>query len=125
MPVIAVQAVVRPRDIPVVTSTVVLFQILGPAFSITIAQAIFLHQFLPQMKAVNPTLSTTDIIAAGATGLKGLVTASQLPNVLAAYAQSLDSTFKVGAAAAAMAATVALAVEWKSIKKDKPTMDDS
>lgn len=126
MPVIAVQTVVRLRDIPIVTATAILFQQLGPAFFITVAQAIFLNNFLPQIRAVDPTLSVADIIRAGATGLKALVTTSQLPTVLTAYAESLDLTFKLGAAVAAMATVIALLIEWKSIRRDETkTVEDS
>jgi len=122
-PTIAVQATVELRDIPVAVSTAFLFQLLGQAIFVAIAQAVFLNQLLPQMQAVNPDLTAIDILQAGATGLKTLVTEAQLPTVLVDYANSLDAVFKVDAAIAAVAVTLAFFIEWKSIKKDKKPKD--
>ena len=80
---------------------------------------------MPQLQAINPDLTEIEIVEAGATGLKALVTESEFPTVLVAYAKSLDAVFIVAATLAAVAAILALRVEWKSIKKDeKPTVED-
>lgn len=54
--------------------------------------------------------------------MKSLVTESELPTLLVAYAKSVDAVFLIAAVLAAVAALLALCVEWKSIKKDKPTV---
>ena len=123
IPTVAVQATVQLKDIPVAISTTFFFQLLGQTLFIAVAQTVFLNELLPQIQAVNPNLDATDILRAGATGLKALVTEAQLPAVLVYYANSLDSVFKVGAATAAVAVILALFIEWKSIKKDKKPMD--
>lgn len=107
------------RDIPVAISTTMLFQTLGQAIAITVAQTVFLKQFVPKMLAVNSDLTATEIVKAGATGLKALVTEGLLPTVLLAYAKSLDSVFLIGVVMGVAAAVTALAVEWKSVKKTK------
>ena len=119
MPPIAVQAVVSLRDIPVATSTSVLFQQLGPVLFIAASQSVILNQLLPQMQAINPDLTAIDIIRAGITGLKTLVTETQLPIVLVSYANSLDLIFKITAGLSTVAFILALGVEWKNIKIDK------
>lgn len=96
-----------------------LFQTLGQVISISVTQTVFLTQFVPQMIEVNSNLTATDIIEAGATGLKALVTEDQLPTVLLAYAKSLDLGFIIGVVMAVMAILAALPVEWKSVKKPK------
>lgn len=83
----------------------------------------FLNELLPRIQAVSPNLAATDILRAGATGLRTLVAEIQLPAVLVEYANSLDVVFKVGAAAATVAVILALFVEWKSIKNDKKPKD--
>ena len=118
-PPIAVQAVVCLRDIPVATSTSVLFQQLGPVLFIGVSQSVILNQLLPQMQAINPNLTAMDIIRAGTTGLKTLVTEAQLPTVLVSYANSLDLIFKLTAGLSTVAVILALGVEWKNIKTDK------
>ena len=70
------------------------------------------------MTAFNKDLTVQDILRAGATGLRELVPESQLPAVLVAYSNSLDTTFKVAAGLATAACITAFAAEWKSVKKD-------
>jgi hypothetical protein len=114
-----VQAIVQLQDIPVAVSTTFFFQFLGQAVFISVAQAMFLNELLPQIQAVNPNITATDILTAGATELKTLVTESELPAVLVDYANSLDRVFKLDAVIAAVAVLLALFIEWKSIKKDR------
>jgi sugar phosphate permease len=117
--VIAVQAVSRQRDVPVATAIVMFFQQLGGALFIAVGQAVFQNKLIPQMQAIDPSLSPTQITMAGATGLKALVSPDNLPLVLAAYANSLDGTFEVAIAMAGMATVMACFVEWKSVKGKK------
>src|SRR5437016_5984623 len=116
MPTIAVQAVVCLRDIAVATSTSVLFQQLGQVLFIGVSQSVVVNQLFPAIQAMNPDLTTIDIIQAGTTGLKTLVTETQLPTVLVSYANSLDLVFKIAAGISTVAIFLALGVEWKSIK---------
>lgn len=118
MPIIAVQAVVPLSDVPVAVSLAVLFPQLGGAIALTAAQSVFLNRILPEIQKLDPDLTSKDIIAAGATGLKALVTEGQLPILLKAYAGALDGPFKVAAAFSVVGVFVAFAIEWKSIKKD-------
>ena len=74
---------------------------------------------MPKLQAINSHLTSTDIIRAGATGLKTLVTEGQLPAVLVDYADSIDWVFRIATGLAAMASVLAFAIELKSVKKDK------
>jgi len=118
-PIIAVQAAVCLHDISAATSTAVLFQQLGPVLFIGAAQTVILNQLLPQIQATNPDLTAMNITQAGATGLKTLVTESQLPAVLVDYADSIDWVFRMATGLAATASVLAFAIELKSVKKDK------
>ena len=73
------------------------------------------------MQAINPNLTAIDIIQAGSTGLKALVTEAQLPIVLASYAKGLDMVFKITAGLSMVAFIAVFGVEWKNIKIDKKT----
>ena len=126
MPILAVHTVVPLHDIAVANALFLLFQQLGPAIFVAIAQTVLLNKFLPQLQALSPDLTKMEIVEAGATGLKALVTESELPTLLVAYAKSVDAVFIIAATLASVAAILALCVEWKSIKKDKPTaVEDS
>ena len=116
MPIISVQAVTRQRDIPIASALVIFFQQLGGALFVGIGQAVFQNKLIPQMEALNPSLNGTEIVMAGATGLKSLLPEDQLPAVLTAYANSIDATFEVAIAMAGMAAVMACFIRFRSIK---------
>jgi hypothetical protein len=71
------------------------------------------------MQDIDPLVTKTDIIRAGATGLKGLVTGSELAATLVAYAKSLDAVFVMALVMGVLAVLLALPIEWKSIKAEK------
>lgn len=71
------------------------------------------------MQDIDPLITKTDIIRAGATGLKNLVTGSELAATLVAYAKSLDAVFVMALVMGVLAVLLALPVEWKSIKAEK------
>ena len=119
MPIIAVQAVVGLRDIPVATALTLFYQQLGSAMFLAIAQTVFLNKLLPAMQDINPLITKDDIIRAGATGLKNLVTGSELAATLIAYAKSIDAVFVVGLVMGVLSVLFALGVEWKSVKAQK------
>ena len=118
MPIIAVQTVVCPRDIPVANATYLVLRQIGPVIFVAVAQALFLNKLLPQMQAINSTLTKEEIVQAGATGLKALVGESDIPRVLAGYVKGFDAVFILASILAGISAVVALGVEWKSVKKE-------
>jgi hypothetical protein len=119
MPIIAVQAVSRIRDIPIATALTLFAQQLGGTILLAGAQALLLNILLPAMQAINPAITTDDIVAAGATGLKSLVSGSDLATTLVAYAKGLDRAFLISLGGGGLALLSAFGVEWKSVKREK------
>jgi hypothetical protein len=117
---IAVQTVVRLKDVPVATSVAIFSQVLGAAIFVALAQTVLLAKLLPQLQALNPNLSPAQVIQAGALGLKTLVRPDQLPAILSAYAKSVDLVFLVTAILAVIGTLSALPIEWKSLKSKPP-----
>lgn len=116
-PNMSVQAVVSLFDIPVATAITLFFTQAGYCIFLAAAQAVLLNQLLPRIQTLNPEVTAYDLIHAGAIGLKQLVAEEQIPELLVAYAESLNRTFKIGIATAGVAAIMALGVEWISIKR--------
>jgi len=114
-----VQAVVHLRDIPVATSMTLFFNQLGSAIFLFIAQSILDNILLPRMADIDPALTKNQIISAGATGLKNLVSGDQLQQTLIAYAKGVDATFIMATVMAGLAIFVGCGVEWKSVKSAK------
>jgi len=121
MPMLAVQSVVQPCDIPTASVVYLVFQQLGPSIFIAVAQTVWLNSMLPRLKTLAPTISEAELLGVGATGFRALVSASALPSVLEEYASSLGKVFIMSAILAAVASASALGVEWKNIKKVKVT----
>jgi hypothetical protein len=119
MPILVVQAVVQPNEIPIAGSVYLVLQQLGPAIFIAVAQAVFLNDFLARVGKTNPEVSEKDILYAGATGLKDIIPKAEIPAVLVEYVRSLDRVFQIAAGLGALAVMVALGVQWKGIKKKK------
>lgn len=86
---------------------------------LAIAPTVFLNKLLPAMQDIDPLVTKTDIIRAGATGLKSLVTGTELAATLVAYAKSLDAVFVMALVMGVLAVLFALPVEWKSVKAQK------
>lgn len=119
MPILVVQAVVQPNDIPIAGSVYLVLQQLGPAIFIAVAQAVFLNDFLARVGKTNPEVSEKDILYAGATGLKDIIPKTEIPVVLVEYGRSLNRVFQIAAGLGALAVMVALGVQWRGIKKEK------
>jgi hypothetical protein len=124
MPIIAVQAVVGLRDIPVATSLTLFYQQLGGSMFLAIAQPVFLNKLLPVVQDIDSSITKDDIIRAGATGLKNLVTGGELAATLVAYAKSIDAVFVISLVTGLLSVLFALGVEWKSVKGEKVKAKD-
>lgn len=120
----AMQSIAHDRDIPIVNTMYLVFSTLGPTIFISVAQAVFLNTFLPQMQSINPSLTATQIIHAGATELEALVKENERPSVLMAYAKSLDTVFILAAILAVVSTFMVVGVEWRSIKKGKSKLQE-
>lgn len=116
---IAVQTVVRLKDVPVATSVCLFWQILGSSIFIALAQAVLLAKLLPKLLALNPDLTRAQVIQAGALGLKTLVRPDQLSAILSAYAKGVDSVFIVTTVLTVVGTLSALPIEWKNLKNNK------
>ena len=83
---------------------------------LAIGQAIFQNNLIAKLKAIDSSISATQIIAAGATGLQKVVPQDELSAILIGYAESLSSTFHVAIAMGGLAFIMTCFVEWKSLK---------
>jgi len=73
---------------------------------------------VPRIQAIDSSITSDDIIQAGATGLTQLVsTPEALHGFLAAYAKSFSSAVILIIAAGATSVLLALGVEWRNVKR--------
>jgi len=120
MPFIAIQAVLKPEDIPIGNSIVLLFQFFGGSVFLAISQAVFSNRLLDSLAKLGDIgideIDIQRIIHAGATAIRTAVTEAQLPAVIKSFNIGITSTFYVAAGACAGAFVAAAFLEWKSVK---------
>jgi hypothetical protein len=117
----AVQSVITLHDVPIATAVMLFFTQVGSTSFLTLGQTIFLRILLLEINQLNPTVTTTDLIRAGAVGLKLLVTEAEVPALLMMYEKSLHWIFYVALAMVGVAAIFSCGVEWKKLKHKEIT----
>ncbi|KAF2652370.1 MFS general substrate transporter [Lophiostoma macrostomum CBS 122681] len=115
-PLVSVQAVLDAEKTPVGISTVSFFQMFGGALFGGVSQAIFNEQLVKALIKNAPGVDVEKLLAAGTTGIKGVVTPEQLPAVLHSYNTAILKPFYLAAAICAAAFFAGLGVEWVSVK---------
>jgi hypothetical protein len=100
-------------------SILVFSQTLGGAIFLAFAQLIFSHGLISGLQEYAPTVNPEIVINAGATAVRGVVSAANLPAVLQAYMVGIDRVFYLSTGAAGAVFLFSWGMGWKSIKKDK------
>jgi hypothetical protein len=85
LPIVAVQSVVHRRDLPVATVFVTFSQQLGGTLFLAIGQAVFQSGLVGGIRAIDPSISPSAIIAPGATGLQQIVPPGLYSAVLSVF----------------------------------------
>jgi hypothetical protein len=122
MPFIAVQVALNEKDMPTGNALAIFFNSLGGAISISIAQNIFSNGLAKELPKYAPEVSAQVVIDAGATHIRDVVSAADLPGVLTAYMKALDQAYVMPIAVGGIAFIMSCFVEWKSVKGKKLNM---
>ena len=128
---VAIQTVLPEEKIPAGTSLSIFARSIGGSLGIAIAQNVFEQKLRRNLAGLLPDVDLASVISAsGATDLIPKVQeatngdAGQVRKVLELYNDALSQTFLVALVLSAMTLIGALAVEWKSVKKEKNTHQD-
>ena len=103
IPIITVQATAPAADLAEVTAILLFFQTVGGAFMVSAAQAAFENVLLKVLPYSAPTVDPLAVIATGATDLRIVFSADQVPGILEAYMRGLKISFAIGLASTAVA----------------------
>ena len=118
-PLIAVQAVLPLKDVPIGTAIIMFSQTLGGSLFISVAQNVFSNQLIKNLAKFVPELNSYIVLSVGATSLKQAVPVEYLGRVLLAYNDTLTEVFYVSVATSALSILGAVVMEWKSVKGKK------
>ena len=145
IPVIASQAFSDdPADIPLVTAAVMckfpslsprlyyprrcipreaeitcrepVFQLGSGALGVSAAQSVFNNILLAKTPLYAPGVDPSQLIAVGATSIRSVFAAEQIPGILGAYMAGLKAAWAMGIGLAGVTVLISLLPEWKSIK---------
>ncbi|PMD41759.1 MFS general substrate transporter [Hyaloscypha variabilis F] len=112
-PIMYGQGTADPSDLASVTSIILFFQTIGGAFAISAAQAAFVNQILIKLRTSAPNISPVTLIATGATQLRAVFTAQEIPGVLVAYMAGINAAFAVSIAMVGVSVLLSLCNRWK------------
>jgi hypothetical protein len=111
----AAQTCLSKKDVMTGVSIMFFMQGLGGAIWLSVAQTIFDHSLVINLRGV-ADLDPAMIVKTGATDLRNLVPAESLPAVLVAYNSALSTTFKLAVGCAVATIIAGATMEWRNIK---------
>jgi hypothetical protein len=121
-PMIVIQAALQTVDVPSGMAIVIFAQTLGGAIFVSVGQNVFQNQLIHNLKLYAPDQNVAQLVSAGATMLRSIVTGSDLHKVLVAYNAAITQTFYVAVAISALSLVGPIFVEWISVKGKKVEM---
>ena len=116
---VAAQTILARKDVSIGAALMMFFQTLGGSIFISVGDTLF-DTGLTENLAKIPGIDIGSVASIGATDLKNLIPADILPEVLVAYNGALRHTFYLVTALTSCTIFGSLAMEWRTVKKEKP-----
>ena len=116
VPVTAAQALSDLSDIPLVTASILFFQLASGAYAVSAAQSIFNNILVSKLPELAPGVSAAQVILAGSTGIPQTFAKADVPGILLSYMAGLKAAWAMGIALAGTTLLVSFLPQWKSIK---------
>ncbi|KAH8657905.1 major facilitator superfamily domain-containing protein [Xylariales sp. PMI_506] len=117
VPMIAVQNASSQQDISVANAMMMFSQTFGAAVFLTVAGTLFTEGLRHNLAHYAPMVDAEAVVAAGITGFREIVTESELPAVLVAYAKSVAWVFYLNLGLCVIMFIASLGTGWRSVKK--------
>ncbi|KAI1083470.1 efflux pump antibiotic resistance protein [Whalleya microplaca] len=117
-PIIVAQANAKPEDMAAVTAIILFFQTLGGAFFVSAAQSAFVNQLISQLPITEPGVDPGVVVATGATTLRVVFDATQLPGILLAYMTGLRVAFAIAVGAVGLSSIFGLFNSWRRLSPE-------
>ncbi|KAJ5166138.1 uncharacterized protein N7482_004919 [Penicillium canariense] len=121
-PMIVAQTALSAGDVPSGTAIVMFAQTLGGSIFISVAQNVFQNQLFQNLRVDAPSANAAELVSAGATMLRSVVSGPVLERVLVAYNDAITQTFYVAVAMGALSLFGPIFIEWLSVKGKKVEM---
>lgn len=122
-PSIAAQTELEKKDVPTGASMMMLCQSLGGAIFLAVGQSVFTNGLITNLDGAVPDRSGRELVhlvmRAGATELRHVFSAQELPPVLTAYNKAVTDTFTVALALSCVSIVGAVLTKWTSVKREE------
>lgn len=115
VPIIMGQATAPPEDLAEVTAIILFFQTVGGAFLVSAAQSAFVNVLLNTLPSTAPSVDPASVVATGATELRNVFSADQIPGILLAYMRGLKITFAIALGATGLTLIIAFFSRWRRL----------
>ncbi|VUC32109.1 unnamed protein product [Clonostachys rosea] len=116
IPMIHGQSHAKFEDLATTTAILMFFQTLGSAFLLSAAQSAFVNKIVTVLRSRAPDLDVTTVTATGATEIRHVFPADQVPSIVIAYMEGLRVTFAIATTAVGLAFVVSFFSSWKRLK---------
>ncbi|KFA51567.1 hypothetical protein S40293_03952 [Stachybotrys chartarum IBT 40293] len=114
-PLTVAQTVLGKADIAIGSSVMMFFRFFGSTIFLPVGQNIFLNSLVRNLSNL-PNLDAEAVTSGGATDVRNLVSAEDLPTLLSDYNSALVNVFYLAAAISAVTIIGSVFVEWQSVQ---------
>ncbi|GKZ24625.1 hypothetical protein AbraIFM66951_012029 [Aspergillus brasiliensis] len=113
------QVNVAPHDMSQATATVIFSLSIGGSFFLSSAQSAFNNELINYLRKNLPEVNPEIALGTGATEIRKVFTAAQIPVVIDAYVTGLQAVWAIMIAACGIATLVGFLGSWKRLNGDK------
>jgi hypothetical protein len=113
---LSVQAVLTQSQLPIGNAIVMFSNTFAGAIFLAISNSVLSNGLVTQIQQRIPNIDPQEIVTAGATGIRNIVSADQLPEVLLAYNSAVRDVFIMAIVTGCLSFAASFGFEWKSLK---------
>jgi EmrB/QacA subfamily drug resistance transporter len=118
VPIIVGQANAHPEDISSVTAMVLFFQCIGGTAFVTAAQAAFVNRIIQTLPTSAPNVDPADVVATGATMIRTVFPADQVPGIVVAYMDGIKVALGISIGGAGLGLVICLCSSWRRLNSE-------
>jgi len=119
VPIVIGQATAAPDDISSTTAIILFFQTVGGAFWVSAAQSAFVNTMVNRLATSAPDVNPLVVLGTGATQIRQLFPAEQVPGILVAYMAGIQTALALALGAVGVSFVVSLFSNFKRLSRNE------
>ncbi|KAL2017360.1 hypothetical protein VTK56DRAFT_2283 [Thermocarpiscus australiensis] len=113
VPIIVGQATAAPQDVSSVTAIILFFQTVGGAFWVSAGQSAFVNTLVTRLASSAPDVQPLVLLGTGATEIRDVFTPEQVPGILVAYMDGINTALAIAIGAVGLSVVVSLFADFR------------